>query len=146
MYKNIYKNLYCDGGIKICVLLCWCVGFTVMAKWESIVFRIVLIPGNLVFLSCRLRNLCRVICNSRFRRYKNSVVYVHYGGVKVYYEVISLTYLHRFDGALVCCYAFRLSWVTFSYLFLCILLEFDVDCCRYYVNWITPVVLFRIRW
>jgi hypothetical protein len=43
--KNANFNIY-YGSIKICVLLCWCVGFRVMAKWDTLVFRIVLVLGS----------------------------------------------------------------------------------------------------
>jgi hypothetical protein len=40
------KTCIYDGSIKICILLCRCVGFRVMAKWDTIVFRIVLVLGS----------------------------------------------------------------------------------------------------
>jgi hypothetical protein len=44
--ETYIRKLYYDGSIKICVLLCWLVGFRVMAKWDTIVFRIVLVLGS----------------------------------------------------------------------------------------------------
>jgi hypothetical protein len=58
-----------------------------------LLFSEIVAPGSLVFLLCRPRSLCRVICNSRFIRYEGSVVYVHCGGIRCTMKLFSyLTY------------------------------------------------------
>jgi hypothetical protein len=88
-----------------------------VAKWDDTVFRNCYGTWELSLPLCRLRSLCRVICNSSFIRYWSSVLYVYCGGIRCTTKLFP--YLPYIDLMELCCVVMRFGML--GYLFISVL-------------------------